>query len=158
MAYRRERSNDDFKARRPEKAADFLPEASILESYNYVIEGSAETILDMLQKEQDHRHEWEMKALTVQQNGLMFGQIVAGLLGVSVVMLVGILALNDQANMAVFTAVLGFSCLTVAYVKGRQTVVAHLVGTLKKRQAQRQQAKPLEKAPRVHAIETPKGL
>ncbi len=111
-----------MRVQKPEKAADFLPNPETLEAYDYVIEGSAKVILEMIEKEQRHRHSIEERALAIQSSGLFFGQVLAAIVALSVVVGTVLLGLNGEVTIAVFLAVVGLSCMTIAYVKGRQVV------------------------------------
>lgn len=55
---------------------EILPSPEILESYNYVVEGSAAKIIDMFEREQLQRHEWENQALKVHALSTVLGQIL----------------------------------------------------------------------------------
>ncbi len=114
------REAKDHRHKPAEKAADFLPHPETLEAYNYVIEGSAERILAMIEQEQKHRQALEDRALSIQQAGFFFGQFLAAIVALSVIVLTGVLALNNHIEVAAFFGVVGLACMTIAFVKGRQ--------------------------------------
>lgn len=116
--------NRDHRNKPVEKAADFLPHPETLEAYNYVIEGSAERIIKMIEREQAHRHNLEAKAISVQQSGFYFGQFLAAVVSICVVGLVAVLAMQNKDELAAFFGVVGLACMTVAFVKGRQAVAS----------------------------------
>ena len=51
-----------------------FPTAHDLAEYDAVFEGGAELVLKLIEREQNHRHEWENKALRMQNLGRRFGQ------------------------------------------------------------------------------------
>lgn len=118
----KDRPHQEHRNKPVEKAADFLPHPEVLEAYNYVIEGSAERIISMIEKEQAHRHALENRQVSVMQAGLLFGQLLAAGVAIAVLVLTGMLVMNDQGPMGAFFGVVGLACMTVAFVKGRQVV------------------------------------
>ncbi len=58
------------------RTVEILPSPEVLESYNYVVEGSAEMILAMFDYEQQHRHEMEKQSLRIHAFSTMLGQIL----------------------------------------------------------------------------------
>src|SRR5436853_7144734 len=66
------------------RTVEILPHPEVLESYNYVVEGSAKMILTMFEIEQKHRHEWETQALRIHSYSTILGQILGFLIAVSV--------------------------------------------------------------------------
>ncbi len=115
---------EQYRYRRPERAADFLPDPEVLEAYNYVIEGSADKIIDMIEKEQIHRHELENRALSNQTAGLFFGQVLAALIALSLVVSVTVLGLNGLGELAAFIGFIGMCAMTMAFVSGRKAVLS----------------------------------
>ena len=95
------------KERSGPRVVEFLPHPEILESYNYVVEGSAKTILTMFEYEQKHRHEWERVALKIYSVSSILGQILGFFIAVSVfasATLIGI-----YGNTTHFLKLFGFS-------------------------------------------------
>jgi uncharacterized membrane protein len=110
------------KLRAYEQGLEFLPSPEVLEAYSQVLEGSAETILKLIEDEQRHRHYLEQKALTIQQFGMAFGQFMGAMLGGMVVVGTVVLGLNGQTELGTLMSVTGLSALTLAYVKGRRAM------------------------------------
>lgn len=84
-------------------AADALPPPELLESYNYVVEGSAKKILEMFEREQSHRHKWENKALRVHLASTVLGQLLGFMVAISIFAAAGVIGI--YGNMAVAGAV-----------------------------------------------------
>ena len=61
-----------------------LPNPEILESYNYVVDGSAKMILEMFQNEQKHRHEWEREALKIHSKSTLLGQVLGFMIAIAI--------------------------------------------------------------------------
>jgi len=59
-----------------------LPPPSMYNEYNEVLPGSAERILTMAEKEQDHRIKWESDALETQANDQSKGQNYGLIMGI----------------------------------------------------------------------------
>src|SRR5579864_6473516 len=68
--YRQPKSGDRLQNR----TVEILPHPEVLESYNYVVEGSAKMILTMFEVEQRHRHDWERQALRIHSYSTILGQ------------------------------------------------------------------------------------
>src|SRR6476619_252000 len=66
------------------RTVEILPHPEVLESYNYVVEGSAKMILTMFEIEQKHRHEWEAQALRIHSYSTILGQVLGFLIAVAV--------------------------------------------------------------------------
>ncbi|MBI1275752.1 DUF2335 domain-containing protein [bacterium] len=109
-----------IRTRPVERAMEFLPAPETLQAYNNVIAGSAETILALLEKEQQHRHQMEEKLAQIQQSGMYFGQILSFIVAMTVVIGSIVLGLNGQAELAAGLGFVGLTCMTVGYVKGRE--------------------------------------
>jgi uncharacterized membrane protein len=99
---------------------EFLPAPETLQAYNNVIAGSAETILALLEKEQQHRHAMEEKLAQVQQSGMYFGQVLSFVVAMTVVIGSVVLGLNGRTELAAGLGFIGLTCMTVGYVKGRE--------------------------------------
>src|SRR5580704_5383209 len=66
------------------RTVEILPHPEVLESYNYVVDGSAKMILTMFELEQKHRHEWETQAIHVHHISSILGQILGFLIAAAV--------------------------------------------------------------------------
>jgi len=119
----------DQRSRKPERPADFLPHPETLEAYDYVIEGSAERILQLIEKEQRHRHNLEQKALASQIAGYYLGQILAAAVALAVLSVVVMLTMNGQVMPAVFLGVAGIAGMATAFVKGRHIAMLRFLQT-----------------------------
>lgn len=114
-----QRSDKEYarRSRRAQKSVELLPDPEVLESYNYVIEGAGERILEMFEKEQQHRHEWEDQALKVHA----FNSVLAQMLGFLVMMVALGASIyfgrKGDYTMAVFLGVFSFSSLIWAYIR-----------------------------------------
>lgn len=103
--------------RRQQKTVELLPDPEVLESYNYVIEGSAERILQMFENEQKHRQQWEDQALKVHALNSILGQIL-GFVIMSTALAASIyFGKHGDYTMAVFLGVFSFSSLVWAYIR-----------------------------------------
>ncbi len=101
---------------RKEKARSFLPDPEVLENYNYVVEGSAERILKMIELEQKHRQQFELN----QQKYVGYATYVGAISMVAIcyILVRAFIDLvhNGQQLYAVIIAALGFSYMSVAVV------------------------------------------
>lgn len=96
------------------KGSDFLPNPEILESYNYVVEGSAEMILRMFEYEQKHRHEWETVALKIYSTSTILGQILGFLIAVAVFVSATIIGIHGNTMIASLIWVFGMAIVVMA--------------------------------------------
>lgn len=92
----------------------FLPDPEVLENYNYVIEGSGERILAMIEAEQKHRHDWENRALRTHAASQVMGIVAALIVMVGVVMCTAFLAVTGKEAVAVMVAAIGFGIVGFA--------------------------------------------
>ncbi len=99
---------------RQERLRSFLPDPEVLENYNYVVEGSAEKIIKMLEDEQKHRHGWENRSLQMHTSCHMLGIIASLFFSVCLVMSVTVLGLKGYFTLAVILAALGFGATAFA--------------------------------------------
>lgn len=104
------------------RTVDILPSPEILENYNYVVEGSAEMILNMFQSEQEHRHIWELKALKVHMISTVLGQFLGFLVAIAIFVSASIIGIyGDKALASTFwlfgMAMVVMSGLVWAYAK-----------------------------------------
>lgn len=91
-----------------------LPHPEVLEGYDYVIEGSAERILSMFEREQRHRHEWESRALKIHSFSTVLGQILGFFIAVSVFVSAIVIGLYGDTNTAAFIWVFGLAIIVMA--------------------------------------------
>lgn len=104
------------KGRRPSKPRppEALPHPEILEGYDYVIEGSAERILDMFEREQKHRHDWESRALRVHGTSTILGQLLGFGIAASVFVSATIIGMYGDSSIAAFIWVFGMAIVVMA--------------------------------------------
>ena len=92
------------------RTVEILPHPDVLESYNYVVEGSAEMILAMFDYEQQHRHEMEMQSLKIHGFATILGQILGFFVAISAFASATMLGIYGSETLAaiiwVFAAVL----------------------------------------------------
>lgn len=97
-----------------------LPPPSMFGEYDRVLSGSAERILRMAEKEQDHRTKWETKALAgeirQEQYGQWFGLLIA------VLCIVGVVYLATNGQTIVASILAGTSALGLArhFIQGKR--------------------------------------
>lgn len=108
----KERSHD--KDRDSQRGADFLPDPHILESYNYVVEGSAKMILGMFEHEQKHRHEWEKMALRIYSFSTILGQLLGFFIALSVFIAATMIGIYGNGEVAAMIWVLGLAIVVMA--------------------------------------------
>ncbi len=108
------RDRDQRRQQHKPRSPEGLPPAEVLEGYNYVIEGSAERILAMFEREQQHRHEWELRAIKVHGISTILGQILGFGIAVSVFVAAIIIGIYGDANTAAFIWVFGMSIVVMA--------------------------------------------
>lgn len=96
------------------RVVEILPHPEVLESYNYVVDGSAKMILSMFESEQKHRHEWELLALNVHKFSSMLGQILGFLIAVAVFVSATFIGIYGNTTIAAFIWVFGMSIIVMA--------------------------------------------
>lgn len=96
------------------RTVEILPHPEVLESYNYVVEGSAKMILTMFEIEQKHRHEWEIKALSIHSYSTILGQVLGFLIALSVFVSASIIGIYGNATISAFIWVFGLSLVVMA--------------------------------------------
>lgn len=96
------------------KAVEMLPDPTILESYDYVVEGAAAQILQMFELEQKHRHNWEMRALKAYTVSSIFGQALGFVIAISVFGSAAIIGLYGDSAIASFVWVFGMSIIMMS--------------------------------------------
>lgn len=96
------------------RTVEILPHPEVLESYNYVVEGSAKMILTMFEIEQKHRHEWETQALSVYRFSTILGQLLGFLIAVSVFISASVIGIYGNTTIAAVIWVFGMSIVVMA--------------------------------------------
>lgn len=101
-------------ANAPPKPVEMLPDPTVLESYDYVVEGAAEQILRMFEAEQRHRHEWEKNALKAYSVSSVLGQVLGFVIAISVFGSAAIIGLYGDSAIAAFVWVFGMSIIMMS--------------------------------------------
>lgn len=96
------------------RTVEILPHPEVLESYNYVVEGSAKMILAMFEVEQKHRHEWERQALRIHSYSTILGQILGFLIAISVFVAASLIGIYGNTTVAAFIWIFGLSIVVMA--------------------------------------------
>jgi len=96
------------------RTVEILPHPEVLESYNYVVEGSAKMILTMFEIEQKHRHEWETQALRIHSYSTILGQVLGFLIAISVFVAASVIGIYGNTTIAAFIWVFGLSIIVMA--------------------------------------------
>ncbi len=96
------------------RAVEFLPDPEILESYNFVVDGSAQMILRMFENEQKHRHEWENVALKIYSYSTIIGQVLGFFIAVSVFVSASVIGVYGDSTMASLIWVFGMAIVVMA--------------------------------------------
>jgi len=96
------------------RTVEILPHPEVLESYNYVVEGSAKMILTMFEIEQKHRHEWETQALRIHSYSTILGQILGFMIACSVFVSASVIGIYGNTTIAAFIWVFGLSIVVMA--------------------------------------------
>lgn len=96
------------------RSVELLPHPEVLESYNYVVEGSARTIITMFEVEQKHRHEWESQALRIHRNSTMLGQVLGFLIAVAVFVSATFIGIYGNTTIAAVIWVFGMAIVSMA--------------------------------------------
>lgn len=96
------------------KPVEMLPDPTILESYDYVVEGAAGQILRMFEQEQKHRHEWETRALKAYSLSSVLGQVLGFVIAISVFGSAAIIGLYGDSAIAAFVWVFGMSIIMMS--------------------------------------------
>lgn len=108
--------NDRNQGKSTRKPPEGLPSPEMLESYNTVIPGSAGRIIEMFEREQAHRHQWEARALRVHQVSTVLGQFLGFLVAAAIFGSATIIGLNGNASIAAFIWVFGMAIVTMAAI------------------------------------------
>ena len=96
------------------KAVEVLPSPEILEAYNYIVDGSAKMILDMFEREQVHRHQWENEAIKSHIMSTILGQVLGFVIAMSIFVSAAVIGINGDSNIAAFIWVFGLAIVVMA--------------------------------------------
>jgi uncharacterized membrane protein len=135
---RRDGGNGPRQNAGPKKTIEVLPSPEVLESYDYVVEGSAERIIGMFEREQKHRHDWEARALRVHMVSSILGQILGFLIAMAIFISASLIGIYGDKTLGATIWVFGMSIVVMsalvwAYAKtlgqrplfGRPTMRTH---------------------------------
>lgn len=98
------------------RAPEGLPSPEILEAYDTVLAGSATRIVEMFEREQAHRHQWEHRALKVHQVSTILGQVLGFFIAVAIFASATVIGLLGNASVGAFIWVFGMAIVTMAAV------------------------------------------
>jgi uncharacterized membrane protein len=96
------------------RAPETLPSPETLEAYNYIVEGSAKTIIDMFVREQAHRHDWEHQALKTHTFSSILGQVLGFVIAVCIFVSAAIIGLHGNSVTAALIWVFGMAIVVMA--------------------------------------------
>lgn len=97
-----------------------LPPPSMYAGYNEVLPGSAERILSMAEKEQEHRINWEDRALETTARETALGQWLGFATGLACIASSIYLAMNDNQWVAGILAGVSVLGLVKKFIRGRE--------------------------------------
>ncbi len=100
--------------RDPRGKLDILPNPETLESYDYVVEGSARQLLEMFEREQRHRHEWEDRALRTHMISTVLGQTLGFFIAVAIFISASVIGIYGYSTLAATVWVFGISIVVMA--------------------------------------------
>ena len=109
-----ERHSNKSQQRRPQPEG--LPSPELLEAYDAVLNGSAERILMLFEREQTHRHQWEARALRIHQISTVLGQLLGFLIGMAIFVSASIVGMYGNPTTAAFIWVFGMAIVTMAAI------------------------------------------
>ncbi len=93
------------------KVISNFPTALELMDYEQLFEGAAERIICLLEKEQTQRHNWEMRALRIQNLGRRFGQVLFAMIFLALTYAFVVLIKDGYQNSAIILLSVGFFSL-----------------------------------------------
>ena len=105
---------DRNKESRNTRVVELLPHPEVLESYNFVVEGSAKMILGMFEHEQQHRHEWERNSLRTYTISTVLGQVLGFFIAISVFVSATFIGYYGNATIASMIWVFGMAIVVMA--------------------------------------------
>lgn len=110
--------NDNFRRNPSEKrkSPEGLPSPEILEAYDTVLAGSATRIMDMFEREQQHRHQWEYRALRIHQFSTLLGQFLGFFIAIAIFGSATLIGVSGNSTAAAMIWVFGMAIVTMAAV------------------------------------------
>ena len=96
------------------RVVEVLPHPEVLESYNYIVDGSAQMILSMFEQEQKHRHVWETTSLKIYATSSIIGQLLGFFIAVAVFVSASVIGIYGDGNIAAFIWVFGMAIIVMA--------------------------------------------
>lgn len=93
-----------------------LPAPETLEAYNAVMPGSAARIIEMFEREQAHRHQWEHRALKVHQISSLLGQLLGFGVAITIFVSAAVIGVIGNPGVAAFVWVFGVAIVTMSAV------------------------------------------
>ena len=109
-------SNNFSRKDQQRRAPEGLPSPEVIEAYDTVLPGSATRIIDMFEREQVHRHQWEHRALKVHQISTLLGQVLGFLIAIAIFVTAAVIATSGNATAGALIWVFGLAIVTMAAV------------------------------------------
>ena len=108
--------SDNFRRNQSEKrrSPEGLPSPEILEAYDTVLAGSATRIIEMFEREQQHRHQWEHRALRIHQFSTILGQLLGFVIAVAIFGSATLIGMSGNSTAAAMVWVFGMAIVTMA--------------------------------------------
>lgn len=103
-----------MKEKQSARAVEFLPHPEVLESYNFIVEGSAKMILGMFENEQKHRHEWERISIKIYSYSTLLGQILGFFIALAVFISATVIGIHGDGTTAAMIWLFGMSIVVMA--------------------------------------------
>tara|TARA_B100001123_G_scaffold27548_1_gene29472 strand:- start:326 stop:790 length:465 start_codon:yes stop_codon:yes gene_type:complete len=98
----------------PKKTVEILPDPEVLEAYDYIVEGSAQDILDMFKAEQKHRHQWENRSLKVHLFSTILGQILGFCIAIAIFVSASVIGMYGDASVGAFIWIFGLAIVAMS--------------------------------------------
>lgn len=96
------------------RAPEGMPSPEMLEAYDTVLSGSAARIIQMFEREQQHRHAWELRALKVHQVSTILGQVLGFLIALSIFVSASVIGRYGNPSIAAFVWVFGVAIVMMS--------------------------------------------
>lgn len=127
-----------------------LPSPAILESYEEISPGMVDKLVEMVEKEQKHRHRLEERKLRANKSIFIVGQFLSLLLAIAVLVATLMLVNNNNPYIAIVVAISGFGFLSamVALSKSCKTSKSEIQSDKRNNNAQ---LNPVNQRDRTHA-------
>jgi uncharacterized membrane protein len=93
-----------------------LPPPEVLQAYEEIVPGTTKKLLQMAEREQQHRHAWEDAYLIRQTKSYRIGQLFGFVAALVIIILASILAISDKTEAATIVAVPGLLVLTATSI------------------------------------------